>query len=125
MDTDGRFPTPTTRRTIVSTGVKLAYAAPLVAAIVKVSATNAAAAVSLGSLCEAGDVFFFRIAFGDEVGGVFYSPGCCSCGPAAACAASTPVDQGGTGNPDCASVVVGEGDEAETVRCFAICDRVP
>jgi hypothetical protein len=32
MDTDDRFPTPTTRRTVVSTGAKLAYAAPLVAA---------------------------------------------------------------------------------------------
>jgi hypothetical protein len=31
-DTDGRFPTPTTRRTVVRTGAKLAYAAPLVAA---------------------------------------------------------------------------------------------
>jgi hypothetical protein len=40
-DTDGRFPTPTTRRTIIATGAKLAYAAPLVAASVKVSEVNA------------------------------------------------------------------------------------
>jgi hypothetical protein len=46
MDTDGRFPTPTTRRTIVVTGAKLAYAAPLVAASIKVSEVNAQSAVS-------------------------------------------------------------------------------
>jgi hypothetical protein len=38
MDTDGRFPTPTTRRTIVATGAKLAYAAPLVATSLTLSA---------------------------------------------------------------------------------------
>jgi hypothetical protein len=46
MDTDGRFPTPTTRRTVVTTGAKLAYAAPLVAASFTVSALNVAAATS-------------------------------------------------------------------------------
>jgi hypothetical protein len=43
MDTDGRFPTPTTRRTIVATGAKLAYAAPLVATSLTLSALNVAA----------------------------------------------------------------------------------
>src|SRR5215208_2943470 len=60
MDTDGRFPTPTTRRTIVATGAKLAYAAPLVATSLTLSAVNAAAGISLqvcpleeiGTLCE-------------------------------------------------------------------------
>ena len=47
MDTDVRFTNPATRRTIVATGAKLAYAAPLVAASFTLSATNAAA-VSLG-----------------------------------------------------------------------------
>jgi hypothetical protein len=48
MDTDGRFPTPTTRRTIVTTGAKLAYAAPLVATSLKLSAMNVAATHSPG-----------------------------------------------------------------------------
>jgi hypothetical protein len=51
MDTDGRFPTPTTRRTVVTTGAKLAYAAPLVAASFKVSALNVAATHSPGHTC--------------------------------------------------------------------------
>jgi len=40
--------TSTTRRTIVKTGAKLAYAAPIVAATMKLSAGGAAAAVSDG-----------------------------------------------------------------------------
>src|SRR5215211_7780665 len=46
MDTDSRLTTPATRRTIVATGAKLAYAAPLVAASLTLSATNAAARMS-------------------------------------------------------------------------------
>jgi hypothetical protein len=62
MDPGGRFTTPTTRRAIVRTGAKLAYAAPLVAASLKLSATHAAAAIShpstCGPACEAqGDCF--------------------------------------------------------------------
>jgi hypothetical protein len=38
MDTDSRFLTPATRRTIVRSGAKLAYAAPLVAASLTLSA---------------------------------------------------------------------------------------
>lgn len=48
MDTDSRFLTPATRRTIVATGAKLAYAAPLVAASLKLSALNVAATHSPG-----------------------------------------------------------------------------
>ena len=56
MDTDGRFPTPTTRRTIVATGAKLAYAAPLVATSLKLSAMNVAAThISPGHTCP-GDI---------------------------------------------------------------------
>jgi hypothetical protein len=54
-DTDGRFPTPT-RRTIVATGAKLAYAAPLVAASFTVSALNVAATHSPGHVCPPGRV---------------------------------------------------------------------
>ena|SRR5215218_8815188 len=43
MDTDVRLTTPTTRRTVVRTGAKLAYAAPLVATSLTLSVTNAAA----------------------------------------------------------------------------------
>ena len=46
MDTDSRLTTSTTRRTIVATGAKLAYAAPLVATSVALSAANAAARIS-------------------------------------------------------------------------------
>jgi hypothetical protein len=46
MDTDGRFPTPTTRRTIVATGAKLAYAAPLVATSLTLRGVNAQTAMS-------------------------------------------------------------------------------
>jgi hypothetical protein len=44
MDPDVRFTTPTTRRTIVATGAKLAYAAPLVAASMALPAAAAAQA---------------------------------------------------------------------------------
>src|SRR5215212_5378550 len=47
-DTDGRLTTPTTRRTVVATGAKLAYAAPLVATSLKLSALNVAATHSPG-----------------------------------------------------------------------------
>jgi hypothetical protein len=52
MDTDGRFPTPTTRRTIVATGAKLAYAAPLVATSLRLSTLNVAATHSPGHVCK-------------------------------------------------------------------------
>ena len=42
MDTDGRFPTPTTRRAVVRTGAKLAYAMPVVAASFKGGSAAAA-----------------------------------------------------------------------------------
>ena len=60
--------TPTTRRSIVRTGAKLAYAAPLVATSLTLSATNAAAAVSLGSRCAAGSVFFSTVVLSDPEG---------------------------------------------------------
>ena len=44
MDPTARLVTPATRRTIVATGAKLAYAAPLVAASLKVSAVAVSAA---------------------------------------------------------------------------------
>lgn len=43
--------TQTTRRTIVKTGVKLAYAAPLVAATFKLTARGASAAISAALNC--------------------------------------------------------------------------
>jgi hypothetical protein len=53
MDTDGRLTAATTRRTIVRTGAKLAYAAPLVATSLKLSAMNVAATHSPGHVaCE-------------------------------------------------------------------------
>ena len=42
--------TPTTRRTVVKTGVKLAYAVPLVAASFKLSSLNASATDTCGDL---------------------------------------------------------------------------
>jgi hypothetical protein len=126
MDTDGRFPTPTTRRTIVATGAKLTYAAPLVATSLKLSAMNAAAAVSLGSLCAAGSVFFSRIGFGDDTGGVVFRPACCSCVPPSGspvvgtCAACTLVDPG-TGLPECRRCPTG----TEEGPCFVSCSPVP
>jgi hypothetical protein len=119
MDTDGRFPTPTTRRTIIATGAKLAYAAPLVAASAKLSVTNVAAAVSLGSTCKANSVFFTSVAFGTDTGGVFYSPACCACSeppsPGAVCFFA---DYDLT-NPECAWVAPADGP------CFVICEPVP
>ena len=44
--------TGTTRRTIVKTGAKLAYAAPLVAASIKLSVHSAKAAISPGQTCS-------------------------------------------------------------------------
>jgi hypothetical protein len=82
MDTDGRFPTPTTRRTIVATGAKLAYAAPLVATSLTLSATNAAA-VSPGLCPRGGD--------GCSAGG---------CGPGNSCICTT---QRGSRTPFCFS----------------------
>src|SRR5215212_8504048 len=119
MDTDGRFPTPTTRRTIVATGAKLAYAAPLVATSLKLSVTNAAAAVSLGSLCAAGSVFFSTVVLSDPEGNPFETPACCLCSGAAACRAQRPVFA--TGDIECPSAVVGD----ERVPCFAQCEAVP
>jgi hypothetical protein len=83
MDTDGRFPTPTTRRTIVATGAKLTYAAPLVATSLKLSAMNVAA-ISPGSRC-AGE------ATGCTAGG---------CGPGNSCICTT---QRGSRTPFCFS----------------------
>jgi hypothetical protein len=51
MDTDVRFTPPATRRTVVRTGAKLVYAAPIVAASFKVSAVNAFAVISTPSTC--------------------------------------------------------------------------
>jgi hypothetical protein len=53
MDTDGRFPTPTTRRTIVATGAKLAYTAPLVATSLRLDRPGAAAMSRPPGVCPA------------------------------------------------------------------------
>jgi hypothetical protein len=56
-DLADRLGTPATRRTVVKTGAKLAYAAPLVAASFRLAAMDAAAQVSPGGgpiLCEPG-----------------------------------------------------------------------
>jgi hypothetical protein len=56
MSTEERtttLPVSTTRRTVVKTGVKLAYASPLVAVSTKLGTHGAAAAISGGS-CSAG-----------------------------------------------------------------------
>ena len=113
--TDGRFTTPTTRRTIVRTGAKLAYAAPLVAASLKLSATNAAAAVSLGSLCEAGSVFFARIAFTDDTGGSFIPA------PRAAPASRLPPVRRAPRSTSARATPTApaSGTEEEPVQCFA------
>jgi hypothetical protein len=126
MDTEVRFPTPTTRRTIVTTGAKLAYAAPLVAASLKLSATNAAAAVSLGSLCVAGSVLFLRVVLSDPEGVPFETAACCFCsfgdpdlpGAEAACRAQRPVQ---IDDVECPPAVVGD----VPVECFAQCEAVP
>ena len=68
MDTDGRFTTPATRRTVVTTGAKLAYAAPLVATSLTLSAVNAAAGISL-QVCPA-----------EEIGTFCESDADCTCG---------------------------------------------
>jgi hypothetical protein len=56
MDTDARFTTPATRRTVVRTGAKLAYAAPLVATSLTLSTLNVAATHSPGHVCPPGRV---------------------------------------------------------------------
>jgi hypothetical protein len=85
------FVGPATRRTIVATGAKLAYAAPLVAASFKVSAMNVAAATSpphfvctrpdgrcsCGPGCEAQDPCFCTTAIGS---GAFVCAFDLSCG---------------------------------------------
>jgi len=48
----GRFAATTTRRTVVKTGAKLAYAAPLVAATMKLTADSALAASGGGLICD-------------------------------------------------------------------------
>jgi hypothetical protein len=131
-DTDGRFPTLTTRRTIVATGAKLAYAAPLVAISVTLRVTNVAAAVSLGSLCAAGSVFFSRVALNDPEGDPIETAACCFCnagsgsglpGAAAACRARRPVQIAfDPSHPvECPNALVGE----VILDCFARCDAVP
>src|SRR5215217_4711212 len=79
MDTDGRFPTPTTRRTIVRTGAKLAYAAPLVATSLRLSVLNVAATHSPGHV-------FACPPFGPDDGP--------QCNPGADCFCTTAVPSG-------------------------------
>jgi hypothetical protein len=52
FDLTEQLDSETTRRTVVATGVKLAYAAPIVAASLKVSALGASAVTPGGLICE-------------------------------------------------------------------------
>jgi hypothetical protein len=120
-----------TRRTVIATGAKLAYAAPLVAASVTLSVTNVAA-VSLGSLCAAGSVFFSRVVLNDPEGNPVETAACCFCnavsgsglpGAEAACRARRPVQIAfDPSHPvECPNARVGD----VILDCFARCDAVP
>jgi hypothetical protein len=64
----GQLDAPATRRTIVKTGVKLAYAAPLVAATFKMAPGVSAQSLSpacLADTCEDGEILSFCGANGD------------------------------------------------------------
>lgn len=87
-----------TRRTVVATGLKLAYTAPLVAASIKVSAINALAAVSPGGVTCVHS---------------FVAPGFAGCMPACTSAGFKGKDCGvicGTGQ-NVGLCPVGQGDE--------------
>jgi hypothetical protein len=82
-DLTARLTAPASRRVVVTRGAKLAYAAPLVAASMKLGSGNAAAAISGGPvICEAPCRFSLRLIDGRVVCGgenTSYDPfECCS-----------------------------------------------
>jgi hypothetical protein len=107
-------------------------AAPLVATSLTLSVPNVAAAVSLGSLCAAGSVFFSRVVLNDPEGNPVETAACCVCGALsgsglpgaeAACRARRPVQIAfDPSHPvECPNARVGD----VIVDCFARCDAVP
>ena len=77
----------TTRRVIVKTAVRLAYAAPLVAASLDLHAAHASVPVSQAPICPDGCAARFNLADGTSICGIRLSP---PAGPLVCCDASHP-----------------------------------
>jgi hypothetical protein len=105
-----------TRRTVVKTGAKLAYAAPLVAASFRLGAGGALAAG--GCACKsAGFVFDDSPPLDGNSNPTGFSPACCTCKHCTFLGATNPVY-------DPATNQCFDGGQPITSGCYPLCDDV-